>query len=162
MKTKNLLTFTLICLTFFGCKTEPKIVETNQTNVNSANSNKQNSNLEKTETVSSDKVFSSIATPKDTFKSHYAALAANDETLLKKTLSAGMLSLYNSLLKDKKIVEMMRETLKRQGETTDMPTILSEEITGNTAMIKWKANDGVIVDQPLVKEKDGWKMQIHK
>jgi len=108
----------------------------------------------------STKVFSSIATPRDTFKSHYAALAANDETLLRKTLSAGIIRTYEGLFPNEKIVEIMRTTLKAQGETTDLPEIVSEKIDGNKATIKWKANDGTIVDQTLIKEKDGWKMQM--
>lgn len=162
MNIKYLLSFTLICLTFFGCKTETNQIESNQTNVNPANSNEQDSSVEKTETVSGDKVFSSIATPRDTFKSHYAALAANDEVLLRKTLSQGIISFHENFFVGKKIVETMRGMLKSQGETTDMPAIISETTVGDHSIIRWKGNNGIIVEQPLDKAKDGWKMEMGK
>jgi hypothetical protein len=159
-----LLTFSLLLI---ACKenvsTNKPVAEANTNKTSAeANSNNQKAEPEKPDSPSSDKVFSSLETPKDTFKSHYAALAANNEELLKKTLSSGMLSLYKSMMPDKKIVEMMREMLKKQGESTNMPEIVSEKINGSEAVIKWKASDGTIVDQPLVKEKDGWKMQMGK
>ncbi len=162
MNIKIILTLTIICLTFFGCKTGTKTVETNQTNVNSTNSNQQNATVEKVETVSSDKVFSSIATPRDTFKSHYAALAANNDELLKKTVEQKIISLYGTFAPNKKVVEIMWDILTRQKETFDMPDIISETTEGNHSIIKWKGSNGIIVEQPLGKEKDGWKMLMGK
>jgi hypothetical protein len=162
MNIKYLLAFTFICVTFFGCKTEVKTVEANQTNVSSADSNNTNSNVETAETIPADKVFSSLATPRDTFKSHYAALAVNNEELLRKTLSQGIISFHENFFVGKKIVETMRGMLKRQGETTDMPAIISETTVGDHSIIRWKGNNGIIVEQPLGKAKDGWKMEMGK
>lgn len=166
MNIKHLTILLTVSLLLVACKetvspNKNAEVNSNKTSAQS-NSNNQKANVEKTDAPSNDKVFSSLETPKDTFKSHYAALAANNEELLRKTLSVGMIKLYDGMLPGKKIVEMMRDTLKRQGETTDMPEIISEKVDGNNAIIKWKANDGTIVDQPLLKEKDGWKMGMSK
>jgi hypothetical protein len=162
MNFKYLFILTVMCLLIGGCKADETANAANKAVPNPSNVNKPIANTEKIESVSNEKVFSSLETPKDTFKSHYAALAANNDELLRKTLAAGMLSLYGELFPDQKIVEMMRETLKKQGETTDMPEIVSEKINGSNAVIKWKANDQSIVEQPLIKEKDGWKMAMSK
>lgn len=162
MNFRYLFILTVICLLTSSCKTDENANASNKPVPNSSNVNKTIANVEKPEPVSNDKVFSSLETPKDTFKSHYAALAANNDELLRKTLAAGMLSLYGELFPNEKIVEIMRETLKKQGETTAMPEIVSEKINGSNAVVKWKASDQTIVEQPLVKEKDGWKMAMSK
>lgn len=158
-----LLTFSLLLAACKENVSTNKNMEANSNKISvQSNSNNQKTNAEKSDASSNEKVFSSLETPKDTFKSHYAALAANNEELLRKTLSVGMIKLYDGMLPGKKIVEMMRDTLKRQGETTEMPEIVSEKIDGSNAIIKWKAKDGTIVDQPLLKEKAGWKMGMSK
>ncbi len=162
MNFKYLLLLIVMCLFINNCKVDEAVNNSNKPVPNPPSVNKPVANIEKSEPVSNDKVFSSIETPKDTFKSHYAALAANNDELLRKTLAAGMLSLYGGLFPDQKIIEIMRDTLKRQGETTDMPEVISEKINGDNAVIKWKANDQSINEQPLVKEKDGWKMAMSK
>ena len=73
-----------------------------------------------------------------------------------------MIRLYSAMMPNKKIVEIMRGMLKRQGETTEAPEIVSEKINGSNAVIKWKAKDGTVVEQPLVKEGGDWKMAMGK
>jgi heat shock protein HslJ len=82
------------------------------------------------------RVFSFLLTPKDTFNSHYAAQAANNETLLRKILSLGIKRVYQEMFPNQKNVKLMREALTAVGDTTDLPEIISENINGNNASIK--------------------------